>query len=439
MGTCYSTNTIKKTSSRRSGSCFPFESDDSKSQKTQHIPIHPPPDNNPKIKSIYNIYQKEDKLNSDINNIILKYNENMILEKINYIQLYNIFMNYTYDFTMSNLVLCDTREKTNERKQQFLKRFYQINYTVKQIQLMKPERVDKLRVYLQDKTIIFILKDESSVEALENYILYFISNGFDVNVIKEILILNEYIQEYNEENVTNSNLEYLYHFIDEDHLYNYSPKILVNCQDIRSSNINNNDANKNNALIFVSTYPHIMNSNNNKNDIINKFDINYICDKNLDESDIFLNFIGKFKITYIFNFILSNENYSNQNNFKFITHSEKNRKKLKGEEKKSLIKQKNITIPKNMTFEEFYGHIKQECICIIEEFKNQVIYNNCILIQFDDNIDTLFKYKLIYIIVFRITGLCVDDIYNYLKANFFDIKNNSFILSKKEEISNLIK
>ena len=189
----------------------------------------------------------------------------------------------------------------------------------------------------------------------------------------------------------------------------------------------------------MSTYPHIMNSNNNKNDIINKFDINYICDKNLDESDIFLNFIGKFKINYIFNFILSNENYSNQNNFKFITHSEKNRKKLKGEEKKSLIKQKNIAIPKNMTFEEFYGHIKQECICVIEEFKKQVINNNCILIQFDDNIDTLFKYKLIYIIVFRITGLCVDDIHNYLKANFFDIKNNSFILSKKEEISNLIK
>ena len=91
-----------------------------------------------------------------------------------------------------------------------------------------------------------------------------------------------------------------------------------------------------------------------------------------------------------------------------------------------------------MAFEQFYGNIRNELICLIEEFKNQVIQNKCILIQFDDSIDILIKYKLLYIIAFRITGLSFDDIFNYLNTNFFDIENNSFILSKKDDISNLL-
>ena len=63
---------------------------------------------------------------------------------------------------------------------------------------------------------------------------------------------------------------------------------------------------------------------------------------------------------------------------------------------------------------------------------------NCILIQFDDNIESLFRYKLIFIIVYRITGLSFDEILNYLKSNFFDIENESLIASKKGEINNLL-
>ena len=71
---------------------------------------------------------------------------------------------------------------------------------------------------------------------------------------------------------------------------------------------------------------------------------------------------------------------------------------------------------------------------IIEELKEQIVQNNCILIQFDNNIDNLFMLKLIYIIIFRITGLSFDNIFNYLKNNFFELGNDSFIKAKKEEI-----
>ena len=103
-----------------------------------------------------------------------------------------------------------------------------------------------------------------------------------------------------------------------------------------------------------------------------------------------------------------------------------------------MIKQKNITIPKDIQYEEFYRIIQKDFLSIIEELKIQMVQNNCVLIQFDDKIDNLFKYKLVYIIMFRITGLKFDDIFNYLKSNFFDIENESLIISKKEEINKLL-
>ena len=89
-------------------------------------------------------------------------------------------------------------------------------------------------------------------------------------------------------------------------------------------------------------------------------------------------------------------------------------------------------------FEEFFFKIKNEFLSVLEDFKNQIVQNNCILIQFDDNIDILFKYKLIYIIIFRLTGLIYDDIFNYLKCNFYDIDNQSIVEPNKDEIIKLL-
>ena len=68
--------------------------------------------------------------------------------------------------------------------------------------------------------------------------------------------------------------------------------------------------------------------------------------------------------------------------------------------------------------------------------KEQIIENNCILIQFDNNIDNIFMLKLIYIIIFRITGLSFDNIYDYLNDNFFKLGFESIIKNEKEEILN---
>ena len=436
MGTCYSSNDgVKARKSKpRTTSCLSSLCNDSQisNPKTK---IQPSLETIPNIKSSYSISFKNDKLNDDLNELIEKYKDKLKIAKINYIQLYNIFMNYIYDFTKSNIVLCDTREEEKDKEQLFLKKFPQINYSINQIERMSDDRLNMFCKFMKNKNIIFILKEESSLDTIEKFIIYFIANNFDGKfTIKKIYILNEYIQKF-QDNSLNTYLEYLYYFIDEDFLYPYSQKILINSMDINSSNINS--LTSNNAYVFINSYSHSANSqkkNVEKDNILNKFDINYLCHKNTEEPDIFLDFISKFKIYYIINFIKLNDNEIEN----YITHSEAKRNKINKEEKKSLIHQKNINIPKDMNFEGFYKIMQNEYTNIIEELKEQIVQNNCILIQFDDAIDNLSKIKLIYILIFKITGLSFDDITNYLKSNYYDIENESFALSKKEEIEKFL-
>ena len=443
MGTCYSSNTTKarkvnnNNKPRKTSSCLGTFCNDSEPVQTQNkYQLGNLPINIQQINSSYNIFHNDDKLNKYLNELIEKYKDKLIIKKINYIQIYNIFMNYVYDFTKCNFIICDTREDSKEKNQLFLKKFHQINYTLKQIEGMSQERMTKFEKFIRNKDIIFILKDEYSLEVCEKYLIFFIANGNFI--IKNIYILSEYIQKLKENIVSNIYLENLYHFIDEDVIYEYYPKILINTIDIKSTYLNSNNQNTNHAYIFINTYRHSDNLNENKNKIINKFDINYLCNKNTEEPDAFLSFVSKFNIYYILNFVSSNNNIINQKSSKYITHSEAKRNKIENEEKKSLIKQKNITIPKDIQFEQFYRIIQNDFFSIVEEYKVQIVENKCILVQFDDNIDNLFKFKFLYIIIFRITGLTFDDIFNYLKLNFFDIENESLIISKKNEIINLL-
>ena len=238
--------------------------------------------------------------------------------------------------------------------------------------------------------------------------------------------------------MNNTYLENINLFIDEDSLYEFSPKILINSSDIKSSILNYDNDNIHNAFAFVITYPHIVNSKNKIN--MNKLDINNICDKDITEENIYLKFFAKFKIKCILNFILEEKKENeNNNNLGLITHSEAKRKKIADEEHKILIKQINISIPNDMAdFNEFYDLIQNDFDTIIEDFKNQIVNNNCIIFEFDDAIEEVIKMKLLFIIVNKITGLCFEDIENYLKNNFF-IVNQENILINKEEIDNFLK
>ena len=91
-----------------------------------------------------------------------------------------------------------------------------------------------------------------------------------------------------------------------------------------------------------------------------------------------------------------------------------------------------------MEFNEFYKIIHTDFINLVEELKGEVIDNNCFLLQFDDKIEYIFMMKLIFIIIFRITGLTFDNILEYLKDNFADLNPEVSIKDKKEEFLNFL-
>ena len=70
MGTCYSSNTVRK-SNRKPTSCFGSICNDSQGLQTQNK-ILLERLNVPKIESSYNIYHKKDKLNKEVNDLIGK-------------------------------------------------------------------------------------------------------------------------------------------------------------------------------------------------------------------------------------------------------------------------------------------------------------------------------------------------------------------------------
>ena len=412
---------------------------------------------NPNIKSTFSIHHNEDNLNKDLNLFIEKYKTKIKIEKINFVQIFNIFMNYKYNFTKSDFILYDTRDDLKEKNQtQFLKQFPKINYNIKELENFSKNRIEKLFRFIHDKKIIFILKDskeENSFDIIEKFLIFFFANSNKYK-IDTLYILNQYITKNEEKVISKENNnenkikltynEYLNYYIDEDLFYDYSPKILIDSSDIKSANLNYNKEIINNSYIFFDEFIHHENKEfNNKKPLIkisSKFEVNYLSDKNTEETDIFLNFIYKFNIIYIINFILIEEvDYNiNKKTSTYIWHCESKRNKALNEDKKSLIKQKNILIPKKMEFNEYYKIIRNDFISILEEVKEEIISNNCVLFQFDEQIEYIFLMKIIYIIIFKVTGLSFDNIYEYLKIKFVDLSKENLIKDKKMEFLNIL-
>ena len=182
MGACYSSNNtkIKATTynrQKKSTSCSQCcESVKNDPLIKPQLPIV----NNPNIRSTYNINYKQGKINDYIDRLISNNQSPITLNKINFIQLYNIFMEYTFNFTESDFIVCDTREKKNNN---FLTNFSQINYQPRQVDNMTQDKLSRFKNYLKNKKIIFILSDETSFDIFEQFIAIF-SIHYDLNLKK---------------------------------------------------------------------------------------------------------------------------------------------------------------------------------------------------------------------------------------------------------------
>ena len=382
-----------------------------------------------KIQSVVKINHNDDELNSNINKLIEKYKDSFNIEKINYEQLYNLFFNYKFDFTKCNYIISDVRKGLENKKYYFLNKFPKINYTIEELPYFSSKRQNNFFNYIKNKNIIFVLGDLSSLEIVEKYLMYIIpkkneisNNQLNVN----IFILSQFIEQFDETKIKNSFKEYLYYFIEEDIIYDNIPAILINTKDIKSSFVNNKTNNY--SYFFINKY-------SNKDS--NKFDINYLCNKEIEEKDIYLNFVAKFKIHYTlnitFNKISDKKNKITQN----ITSTESKRSKLNNEDNKQSLKQFNIFLRENIDFNDYFQTIKLDLNNIVEELKNQIILNNCILMQFNETIDSSIMNKIIFFIANRMTGLSYDNLLKYFKINFCPL-NDQTINVKNDETAKFI-
>lgn len=374
-----------------------------------------------KIESTFTIRYNDDELNTKINELIKKYNTSYKIGKINYEQLYNLFLNYKFDFTNSNYIIVDTRKQIIKTKQYFLNKFPKINYSIDEFNYLNHQRKSNLLNFIKNKTVIFILDNIDSLISVEKYISFTIIN----NNANNILILTQFIEEYNDTRIENTFKEHLYHFIEEDIFYDYIPSILLNAKDIKSYHINNKIT-TNNSFVFINLY-----SNENN------FDIKYLCNKDIDENDIYYKFITKFKIFYILNISLAikDEKKNNKINNNIVYHESK-RKKTNNEEKKEKIVQVSILCRDDINFNAYFEEIKNEFNQIMEDLINQIVSNNCVLIQFNEQIDNLIRNKFIFYIVNKITGLSFEKSIKYFKCNFLNVLNKNS--DNDKEISNFI-
>ena len=177
MGSCYSSNEphkIKTSTYNRqkkpTTSCLGSTCCESGKNLNPNRPIiHV--ENVPNIQSSYTINYKKGKINDYIDNLISKNQSPIPLVKLTFVQLYNIFMNFGYDFTTSDFIICDTREE--DKTQSFLKKFSQINYKPRQVESMAEDRMKLFKNFIRNKNIIFILNDEKNFETFEQYITIF--------------------------------------------------------------------------------------------------------------------------------------------------------------------------------------------------------------------------------------------------------------------------
>ena len=120
-----------------------------------------------------------------------------------------------------------------------------------------------------------------------------------------------------------------------------------------------------------------------------------------------------------------------------ITYNESKRNKINNENDKQFIVQINIVFLNNMDFNDFFQKIKNELNNIIEDLKNEIITNKCVLMQFNEIIDSSIINKMILFIANRVTGLSLENLLKYFKNNFYPL-NDQIINIKNEEITKFI-
>ena len=352
---------------------------------------------------LFTFNTEKNELNTAIDRMINEFNSLMKdkLSKINLEQIYNIYLQYKFDFHECNYIILDMRK---EKKESFLKRFKTINYTVKELD---EHKITNFKKFLNEQNLIIILTNEDTTEFME-YLNIFLANNFN---IKNIYILDS--------NLNNGNFcqckQFIYSYIDDYLMIDYLPYILLSMKNF--INLNSQQ------YLFY----HEIDEDGFRND--NYFSQEYLTKKGLNtKNDKVLTFLKDFKIEIILK-IYEGENKSEVIEFE--------RKKLECEEKKKILMTimnlniKNICQDNIKQLNEYFKAIKYELT------KNE----KCVLIQFNKNFNKKLLMKIIIVMIFKITKIKIEKMLEYMNKNFTSIFDNINLIYEEDkiEIDNILK
>jgi hypothetical protein len=149
---------------------------------------------------------EKNNFNEMLTSLICKYMDSKVkIKKLSLEQLWNISKFYQDDFTSSEYILYDLRDKIC-KTENFLKKFKAINYTIEEMRTLSGNRLNSFKKYLDYKNIIFILST-SLVEQLDQILEFLIEIKINCNFyLLDHSLDHKEMTEYN---------KYLYHAIDK--------------------------------------------------------------------------------------------------------------------------------------------------------------------------------------------------------------------------------
>ena len=358
-----------------------------------------------KIPAKINYYSIYDKLNTNLNNLLEYLNENKCgynCEKINFTQLYNIFLNLNFNYAKCNYIIIDLRDKHNEN---CLKVFKMMNFSLDDLLHFNSKRIDKIKNFLNNKNIIFIA-NHNNIETIQHYIEFF--------ELRQCNIKNIYFFDTNLDTKSlDESINILLNAI------NYSNKVEIYPYILFPLSYIQNMTKKGYIFIQILSIDNLCDIRNNP------FLPEYLSNSDLNENDEFLQLCYKCNIACLCQFLKGNK----KSIIKEILRKRSNK------DDRNLNYSMIQTFFNTLNYNERFGI--EDTISLL---KNYIEYNGSVVIQIDSAFDDLILVKFIFILIYKFINATKEQIMIHLQKFILPINHISSIIDENEnEILNTVK
>lgn len=346
-------------------------------------------------------------LNLKINQLISNFQQaNFVykVQKINFEQLWNIFVEYKTDFTLCNYIIDDLRKTKN---QNFIKRFKQINYSLDEMSRLIVSKLEQYKNYLSQKTIIFLTCLEN-MESVEEILYFFSGNSFNLS---GILILDN---DLSKESLS-THYQDMIEILDNNQILEYFPLILISLRFFPHL--------KNEKYIYWQKFKR----ENLDNPRANKFCSDYLSNPNIQQNDPFTDFIVKNKII-LFVKLLKGESAQLVSEFK----RKKNAQDIKNGNVCNIL-EFHLTMINETNISQLDD--------IINKIKMEVDNNSSVLIQYDEGIDEVTLLQFYFTLLWKLTSVSYEKLVEYISRNqILSLKEMKRILNERpDEIMKILR